>query len=149
MTKETARMPEMLDRIKAIGTSYNLAAIYVFGSRTGEIQRRAAGEHLPAEHPESDVDVGVRPPGRTRLHARDRVRLAADLEDALGVRRVDLVMLDEADPFLALDVIRGELLYCADKDMEAEEELYALRRAGDLAPYARERWTQILTGSGL
>jgi hypothetical protein len=65
------------------------------------------------------------------------------------VGRVDLVILGEADPFLALDIIRGELLYCADKDVEAEEELHVLRRAGDLAPYARERWKQILTGSGL
>lgn len=148
MTKEAVGVPQPLDQIKAIGARYNLAAIYVFGSRASEIQRRVAGECVPAGHSESDVDVGVRSLDRTRLHARDRVRLVADLEDAFRVGRVDLVVLDEADPFLALDVIRGELLYCADKDMEAEEELYVLRRAGDLALYARERWTQILTESG-
>lgn len=60
---------------------------------------------------------------------------------------MDLVILPEADPFLALDVIRGELLYCADRDAQAEQELQVLRRAADLAPYARERWEQILVGT--
>jgi hypothetical protein len=77
------------------------------------------------------------------------VELAAELEDLLEVGRVDLVVLDEADPFLALDVIRGELVYGADKDAQAEEELHVVRRAGDLAPYARERWDRILTGRGV
>ena len=94
------------------------------------------------------MDIGVRPTPGFRLNARDRVRLASDLEDLLGVGRVDLVILTEADPFLAVDVIRGELLYCADKDAQTEEGLHILRRAGDLAPYARERWKQILAGSG-
>jgi hypothetical protein len=60
---------------------------------------------------------------------------------------VDLVVLPEADPFLALDVIRGELLTCADADAQAEDELYVLRRAGDLARFARERWRLILSGT--
>ena len=96
---------------------------------------------------DSDVDIGVEPkPGRY-LNAKERVRLAIELEDVLDVNRVDLVILSEADPFLALEIIRGELLYCADADAQAEYELYVLRRAGDLAFYARERWQQILTGT--
>jgi len=141
-------MSSPMDEVKIIGARYQLAAIYVFGSRASEIARRLTGDVAAAVHPGSDVDIGVRPIAGIRLSARDRVRLVADLEDLLGVGRVDLVILGEADPFLALDVIRGELLYCADKDLEAEEELHVLRRAGDLAPYARERWKQILTGSG-
>ena len=141
-------MSSPMDDVKIIGARYQLAAIYVFGSRASEVARRLTGDVVAAVHPESDVDIGVRPIAGIRLSARDRVRLVADLEDLLGVGRVDLVILGEADPFLALDVIRGELLYCADKDLEAEEELHVLRRAGDLAPYARERWKQILTGSG-
>jgi hypothetical protein len=39
------------------------------------------------------------------------------------------------------------LLYCTDRDSQAEEELHVLRHAADLAPFARERWKQILTGS--
>jgi predicted nucleotidyltransferase len=141
-------MSSPMDEIKAIGVRYCLSAVYVFGSRAREIARRLTGDGVDAAHSESDVDIGVRSLPGTRLSARDRVRLAADLEDLLGVGRVDLVVLDEVDPFLALEVIRGELLYCADKDAEAEDELLVLRRAGDLAPFARERWKQILTGSG-
>jgi hypothetical protein len=37
-------------------------------------------------------------------------RLAAAIEHLLGVARVDLVILKEADPYLALDVVPGELL---------------------------------------
>ena len=136
------------EALHAIAARYRLATLYVFGSRAGEVAQQLAGQTAVAVHPESDVDIAVQPMSGVRLAARDRVELAAELEDLLGVGRVDLVMLDEADPFLALDVIRGELLYCADKDAQAEEELHVLRRAGDLAPYARERWKQILEGSG-
>jgi predicted nucleotidyltransferase len=96
---------------------------------------------------DSDVDIGVHPiPGR-HLTAQERVSLAIELEDLLEVSRVDLVVLTEADTFLALDVIRGELLYCADADAQAEYELYVLRRAADLAYYTHDRWQQILTGT--
>ncbi len=140
-------MPPLVDQLKAIAVRYSVAALYIFGSRAPEIARKLAGENAASAAPESDVDIGVQPAPGSRLNARDRVQLSAELEDFLGARRVDLVVLPEADPFLALDVIRGELLYCADKDAQAEEELHVLRRAGDLAPYARERWKQILTGS--
>jgi len=75
------------------------------------------------------------------------VRLTIDLEDLLGVCRVDLVILSEASPFLALDVISGEQLYSPDLDRAAEYELYILRRAGDLAYFERQRRKQILMGA--
>jgi uncharacterized protein len=65
-----------------------------------------------------------------------------------GAARVDLVVLPEADAFLALDVIRGELIYCRDFDQQAEDELYILRKAGDLAYFEKERRKLILTGGG-
>lgn len=37
-------------------------------------------------------------------------RLAAPIEHLPGAARVDLVILKEADPYLALDVVSGELL---------------------------------------
>ncbi len=132
------------EQLKAISARYNLVAAYVFGSRAPEIASRMRGEPVSPQCPESDVDIGVQPaPGR-RLTAQERVRLSIELEDLLGVNRVDIVILPEADPFLALEIIRGELLFCTDADAQAEDELYVLRRAGDLAPYARERWQQIL-----
>lgn len=135
--------------LRAIAERYRLGAVYVFGSRANEIAKAMAGETADSGRPASDVDIGVQPAATARLAARDRVRVAAELEDLLAAGRVDLVVLPEADPFLALDVIRGQLLYCADRDVQAEEELHILRRAADLAPFARERWKQILAGVGL
>ena len=135
------------DQLKVLSTRYEISAVYAFGSRATEIARCIRGQTVSPEFPESDIDIGVQPaPGR-RLTAQERVRLAVDLEELLGAKRVDLVVLPEADPFLALDVIRGELLYCADADAQAEDELYVLRRAGDLARFARERWRLILSGT--
>jgi hypothetical protein len=52
---------------------------------------------------------------------------------------VDLVDAGRASAFLALDVIRGERVFCVDEDRCDELELYVMRRAGDLAPFERER----------
>jgi uncharacterized protein len=135
-----------IDKLKAIAVRFKIAAVYVFGSRVEEITRGLTSDVVSTDLPESDVDIGVEPLPGVRLVARERVRLAQALEELLGVGRVDLVLLPEADPFLALDVIRGNLLYCVDRDAQAEDELYVLRRAGDLAPFARERWERILAG---
>lgn len=127
-----------------LARSFSLDAIYAFGSRATELAGHRGG---PLAAPTPDVDIGVQPREGTRPSARDRVRLTGTLEDLLAVNRVDLVVLDEVDPFLALDIVRGELLYCADPDRQAEQELYVLRRAGDLARYERERRRAIL-GTG-
>jgi hypothetical protein len=89
----------------------------------------------------------VLPAQKYHLNVKDRVRLTVDLEDLLGVCRVDLVILSEASPFLALDVIRGEELYSADSNRSAEYELYILSKVGDLAYFERLRRKQILTGA--
>lgn len=133
-------MNRLRQRLGDIAQQFGLSSVYVFGSRAREVAERDA---RPLEGT-ADVDIGVQAhPGRT-LGTRDRVRLAAELEDLLGAPRVDLVVLAEAEPFLALEVIRGELLYCADPDAQAEDELFVLRRAGDLEPYERERRRAIL-----
>lgn len=58
--------------------------------------------------------------------------------------RVDLALLDETDPFLALNIIRGARLYAKDNDAADNYELYIMRRAGDLAPFERQRMKMIL-----
>ncbi len=57
---------------------------------------------------------------------------------------VDLVVLPEANPFLAAEVVRGELLFARDQIEESELQLYYLRRAGDLAPFFREHWRDVV-----
>ena len=135
------------NQLRFIGSRYDIAALYAFGSRAEEIAAKVQGKEISPENLLSDVDIGVQLKPSRYFSAKERVRLAIELEDVLGVNRVDLLILNEADPFLALDIIRGELLYCADADAQAEYELYVLRRAGDLAFYARERWQQILMGT--
>jgi uncharacterized protein len=125
--------------LEDLARRYGVADLYAFGSRAKEIAGRVRGEEVPSEYPQSDVDIGVRPLPAMHLTARERVCLTIDLEDMFAAKRVDLVVISEAPPFLALDIIRGELLYCSDADDQAEYELYVLRRAGDLAPLARER----------
>lgn len=132
------------DSLYDLAREYNLVALYVFGSRATEITARVAGEMVAAAFPSSDVDIGVLPAQGHRLTAQDRVRLAIALEDVLDVDRVDLVVLPEASPYLALDVICGELLCVTDLDAEAAYQLYVLRRAGDLAPLERERRRMLL-----
>jgi hypothetical protein len=95
----------------------------------------------------SDVDIGVRPKQGSRLSTRDLVELILKLEDLFKVKRVDLVLLPDAEPFLALDIIRGELLYTDDPLDQAYYELFVLRRAGDLLPFKRERIDLILQGA--
>jgi hypothetical protein len=94
----------------------------------------------PVEHPGSDVHIGVLPPRGGQISSQGRVRLTHKLEAILGVDRVDLVVLPEAEAFLAADVVRGELLVATDLYAEAEAQLYYLRRAADLAPFLREQW---------
>jgi hypothetical protein len=133
--------------LQSIARPYHLSAIYAFGSRAQEIALRVRdNEPLQLASPSPDVDIGVHPSAGHVLSARDRVRIAVALEDLFSVYRVDLVVVPETRPFLALDIIRGELIYCEDLDEQAEFELYVLRRAGDLAYYERERIRLILSG---
>lgn len=108
----------------------NVVGLYFFGSR----ERDEA-------FPDSDIDLAVlfgEPEGWQTL-----VDLEERLRDALGWK-VDLVDLGQARAFLALDVIRGERVYCTDEDRCDEFDLYVLRRAGDLAPFEWERRRMLL-----
>ena len=94
--------------------------------------------------PEPDVDIGVLPAKKESWTPKKGAKLSIDLEDLFQVNCVDLVLLPEAEPFLALDIIRGELLYTNDPDRQARYELFVLRRAGDLLPFQKERTRMIL-----
>ena len=134
--------------LEALAAEYELLAIYVFGSRAEEIAARATGGPAAATHPGSDVDIGVEPLRGRDLSAQDRVRIVQRLETLLDAPRVDLIILPEANAFLAADVVRGELLLATDLDAEAEVQLYHLGRAADLAPLLREQWRETV-GSDL
>jgi predicted nucleotidyltransferase len=107
-----------------------ILALYLFGSHA---------RHEETEH--SDIDVGVLFHQEQTL--RDVLLLEDTLERRLGVK-VDLVDAGRANAFLALDIIRGERVFCADEDRCDEFDLYVMRRADDLAPFERERRRRLL-----
>jgi len=143
------RRSDIRESLGDLAGQYELMAIYAFGSRAEEVAARMAGGEVEPTWSSSDIDIGVLPVANRRLSPQDRVALTLALEDLFDVARVDLVILPEAPPYLALEVVRGELLYTTDPDAEAEYQLYVLRRAGDLAPYQRERLRMILAGEAI
>ena len=148
-SSETIESVVLQGALERLCEQYHLVAIYVFGSRAPEIAARVRGERAQAEHPASDVDIGVLPARELGLSLDDKIHLATELEDLFGVDKVDLAVLPEAKPYLALDIVRGELLCVTAADEEANYQLYVLRRAADLAPHERERRRMILAGEAI
>jgi predicted nucleotidyltransferase len=123
---------------------HRIDLVYAFGSRACEIREFICGRGEIDNENSSDVDMGVKSsPKRKAMSVREKVEMAAEIEDLLGVGRVDLVILSEADPFLSANIVRGERIFCRDPYAADEYELYILRRAGDLAPLEKERLSLI------
>ena len=127
------------DRLESFCRDHKLESLYVFGSRADEILKLVSGHGEPPSIQSSDVDIAVKLPPDRELSARQKAEMAVELEDLLNAGRVDLITLGDADPFLAVNVIRGERLFCSDRYAADEYELYILRRAGDLADFERMR----------
>ena len=128
--------------LEAICREFGLQILYAFGSRGKEAYAWVAGTEAALPHGASDLDIGVKP--AESLTVRSKEELAQALEELFGVERVELVVLSEADPFLAANVIRGERLFADDRYLADEYDLYMLRRAGDLIPLERERQALIM-----
>jgi predicted nucleotidyltransferase len=139
-------MKSLEKKLNAVAEDFHLDAVYLFGSRAREAADRLQGRDAETgnEVMTSDLDIGVKPLPGVRFSAKEKSQLACVLEDLFSVARVDLVLLPEADPFLAANVIRGERVFYRDSDRADEYDLYILRRAGDLAPLERERIAMIL-----
>lgn len=125
-----------MEALSRLCEQFEVEILYVFGSRAQEALRFVLeGQAIPSDA--RDLDIGALP--RRPLSVRQKVALALALEDLFDVSRVDLVILPEADPFLAANIVRGERIYVRDPHQADEYELYILRRAGDLIPLERER----------
>jgi predicted nucleotidyltransferase len=129
---------------KRTAEEFGVFAIYAFGSRGKEIALRVQGDSPPRQPTRSDIDIGVQLRPGVHLHIDQKVAITRALEELFEEDCVDLVMCEMAHPFLAQEIVSGELLYCDDLDKQAAYELYVLRRAGDLAPYETERRRMIL-----
>ncbi len=130
--------------LEGICRAVGVTILYVFGSRAREVQKWMAGLQRELTEGGSDIDIGVKVRRGLHFAVREKVLLALALEDFFDCSRVDLVVLDEADPFVAAEVIRGERLFALDTHIADEYDLYVLRRAGDLLPLERERSALIL-----
>ena len=125
---------------------YGIDILYAFGSRAKEVKSWLK-EDLGGLPPSlSDIDIAIKPISGKYLDIKEKVQLTIALEDFFKVPRADLVVIPEADPFLAANIIRGERLFCRDPYRADNYELYILRRAGDLAPLERERLALIMEG---
>ena len=125
--------------IEQMSRAMGVSILYAFGSRAREISSWLEQPEEQLAPSSSDVDIGARAAPDVFWSVRDKVELALALEDLFDCPRVDLVVLNEADPFVAAEIIRGERLFAQDTTDADEYELYVLRRAGDLAPLERER----------
>jgi predicted nucleotidyltransferase len=112
----------------------DVRAVYVFGSQSKGDAR-----------PDSDVDLGIL--YRAPQPLSTTLQLELELEQAIG-RKIDLVDASHAGAFLALDIVRGERVFCREPTETDRFELYVLRRAGDLLPFERQRQALLLSTSG-
>ncbi len=81
---------------RAMGVSI----LYAFGSRADEVANWLAQRQQELPPGGSDVDIGARAAPGVFWQVADKVRLAIALEDLFDCPRVDLVVLNEADPFV-------------------------------------------------
>lgn len=135
-------MTEVETKIGSLAKTYRLRLIYAFGSRAREAKKMAEGSRKALRSSPADLDIGLL--SRDRLSVEEKVRIGLALEDIFGVARVDVVVLSEAPPFLALEIVQGELLFADDPDFEADYQLHVMRVASDLMPFEREKRAMIL-----
>jgi len=135
-------MKDLKDEIVGLARKYQLQIIYAFGSRAKEIFGRVEGRRQRSSRLKSDLDIGIKP--QRRLTVKEKVEIALFFEDLFDVPKVDVVVIPEAPPLLAYEIVSGELLYAMDENFEAEYQLYIMRRAGDLMPYESLKKEMIL-----
>lgn len=132
------------EAVQRICARFGIYGLYAFGSRSGEVRSWLEGLVDRLGKGGSDVDLGIKGGPRREWTVKEKVLMGMAFEDLLDCSRVDVVVLEEADAFLAAEVVRGERLYARDEHAADEYELYVLRRAGDLAPLERERQKLVL-----
>ena len=132
----------ILERINHLCEDYHVKTFYVFGSRASEVMELLEGARKSLSYGRSDLDVAVLV--SYTLSINEKVDITAQLEVIFNIPRVDLVILNDADPFVAANAIRGNRLFASNSYEADEYELFVLRRAGDLAGFERERISMVL-----
>ncbi len=125
--------------LEAICREHSVAILYSFGSRAKEVLAWLNDPEAILAPGPSDVDLGVKPLPTTEFNWKTEVALEQALQNLLGVERIDLVNLDNVNPFLAAEVVHGERLYAESEYAADNFDLYILRQEGDLAFLEDER----------
>lgn len=114
--------------VRVLSRDRRIRAAYLFGSL-------ACGR----ERADSDADVALLLAGRaSRAAFKTRLRYAGELEGVLG-RRVDVVILNDADPFLRFQIFsKGLLLFAREPREAAVFEAYSLNAWWDYAAIKRD-----------
>lgn len=99
------------DKIKTIARKHNLELVFLFGSKTGA-----------AQNEESDIDLAVK---FERAVTRETyLDLYQDLANLFPKDNLDLVVLNDADPFLAHEVVQtGSVLFADETVLDAFSRL--------------------------
>jgi predicted nucleotidyltransferase len=111
--------------VNCLAAQPDVLAAYLFGScATGQAR------------PESYVDVAVLLSGTDEMERFERrLRLMGEVEEALGRRPADVVVLNDAPPLLAHQVLRhGRLIFERDRAARVEFEVRAGQVYTDLVP---------------
>jgi predicted nucleotidyltransferase len=111
--------------VNCLAAQPDVLAAYLFGSyATGRAR------------PESDVDVAVLLSGTDEMERFERrLRLMGEVEEALGRRPADVVVLNDAPPLLAHQVLmHGRLIFERDRAARVEFEVRAGQVYTDLVP---------------
>jgi len=135
-------MSKIKDKIEKLAERYKLQIVYAFGSRAKEALNMVEGKINCLSDRKSDLDIGIKP--EIPLNIEEKIEIALELEDVFNISRVDLVIIPEASVFLALEIVKGELLYAKDDVYEAEYQLYIMQMADELIPYERMKQKMIL-----
>lgn len=133
---------DRVQRIEQICTTHGVAALYAYGSRALQALQWLYRDGSFADGA-NDLDLAVYGGIGRRYSLVEKVALASAFSDLFDFDAMDLADLAEVDPFVAANIVRGERLYCSDRLYADELDLFVLRRAGDLAPFERERLTHI------
>jgi len=128
-------MNKVKKQIEEVSKKYALQIIYAFGSKGKEALDIVKGkmEHLSSSS--VDLDIGIK--AERHLNVEEKVKIELIFEDIFNVAKVDIVVVSEVPILLALEIVKGELLYAKDLTHEAEYQLHIMRRAAEIVPYER------------
>jgi predicted nucleotidyltransferase len=127
-------MPARSD-LEQLAERFDLAAVYLFGSRADDGLRLLRGEPVAREGSDLDVGVVFRDPG---FDPRRLSLLQVGLEDLFTPLRVDLVPLQRVDPLFQYNAIDGHRVAAPDLLAADRWELVVMNRAEELLPIQRQ-----------